>query len=209
MREDVHVDRRAAFNEANTKMKVKAASMLAAVCLWLAGCASEAKLGLADTQGFKASGATVVVDYTLPADKELTAAEQTEQQRLRVLEIHRLLQGHGFRPVTADSSDFRIRVVEGVDQDVSGEWTGAIGANVALFTLGLVPAMLDYRNDFHYELWSGQKRIHAIDTPADWTKTMGLISLSSTLSADAAREKARTRAHDSVIRLWIDQGSFE
>ena len=62
----------------------------------------------------------------------------------------------------------------------------------------------------HYELWQGQERLHAIDTPAQWDEAMGLVSISSTLSrADAARLKARTEAHDSVISLWIEQGSFE
>jgi hypothetical protein len=111
--------------------------------------------------------------------------------------------------VAGGASAFRIRVVEGEDKDVTGAWTGGIGANVVLFTLGVVPAMFDYRNEFRYELWSGQERIHAIDTPADWKKAIGVISLSSTLSTDMAKQKARIGAHDSVIRLWIDQGSFE
>ena len=72
-------------------------------------------------------------------------------------------------------------------------------------------AVFDYRNNFQYELWSGQERIHAIETPADWKNPVSLLSLaSSKLSgADMAKHKARVGAHDSVIRLWIDQGSFE
>lgn len=189
---------------------LKAAWLLAAACLWLAGCASDPKLGRADTRGFNAGNATVAVDYTLQGDKDTSAKELAEERAERVQELHEMLKSHGFRPVTGEAATFKVRVVEGADKDVSGEWTGAIGVNVALFTLGVVPAVFDYRNEFEYELWSGGKRVHAIATPGDWKKPFGLISLSSTLSgADAAKRKARTGAHESVIRLWIDQGSFE
>jgi hypothetical protein len=189
---------------------LKAAGLLAAACLWLAGCASAPKLGQADTKGFNAGNATVLVDYTLQGDKDSDAQELAEERVQRVEELQQMLKGHGFKPVTGGTAAFRVRVVESADKDVTGEWTGAIGVNVALFTLGVVPAVFDIRNDFQYELWAGDKRVHAIATPGDWKKPFGLISVSSTLSgADAAKRKARTGAHDSVIRLWIDQGSFE
>jgi hypothetical protein len=192
----------------NTSLKL--VSLLAAACLWLSGCASAPQLGLADTGGFHAAGATVLVDYTVPVDAESTAKEQAELRDQRLAEVHQLLQQHGFRAVSGGASAFKIRVVEGADTDITGEWKGALGANLVIFTLGVVPAMLDYRNDFRYELWAGEKRLHLINTPADWKKAMGLVSLSSTLSGeDASRQKARIGAHDSVIRLWIDQGSFE
>lgn len=188
----------------------KAAWLLAAACLWLAGCASAPKLGQADTQGFNAGNATVLLDYTLQGDEDTSAQELAEARVQRVDELQQMLKGYGFKPVTAGAAAFRVRVVESADKDVTGDWTGAIGVNVALFTLGVVPAVFDIRNEFKYELWSGDKRLHAITTPGDWKKSFGLISVSSTLSgADAAKRKARTGAHDSVIRLWIDQGSFE
>lgn len=192
------------------KTSLKLASLLGAVCIWLSGCASAPQLGRADTGDFNAAGTTVLVDYTLPVDKESTAKEQAELRDKRLQEVHQLLQEHGFRPIAAGASTFRIRVVEGADKDVTGDWKGALGANLVLFTLGVVPAMFDYRNDFHYELWAGDKRVHQIATPADWKKAVGLVSVSSTLSGEqASKQKARIGAHDSVIRLWIDQGSFE
>ena len=188
----------------------KLISLLAAVCLWLSGCASAPQLGRADTAGFNAAGRAVLVDYTFPVDKELSAKEQAEVRDKRLVEIHRLLQQHGFRTVTSGASAYKIRVVEGADIDTTSDMKGALGANLVIFTLGIVPAMFDYRNEFRYELWAGEKRLHQITTPADWKKAVGLVSISSTLSGeDASRQKARTGAHDSVIRLWIDQGSFE
>lgn len=193
-----------------TNTSLKLASLLAAACLWLSGCASAPQLGRADTTGFDAAGKSVLVDYTLPVDNESTAQEQTELRNQRLEEVHQLLQQHGFRPVSTGASAFKIRVVEGADNDITGEWKGALGANLAIFTLGIVPAMFDYRNEFRYELWAGDKRIHFITAPADWKMAVGLVSVSSTLSGEeASRRKARTGAHDSVIRLWIDQGSFE
>lgn len=185
------------------------AALAAAVFLWLGGCASAPQLGQANTAGFNAAGTPVLVDYAMAFDKDLSPKEQAEQQGQRVEEVHQLLRQHGFRPVAGGAGAFKIRVVESADKDVTSEWSGAIGANVVLFTLGVVPAMFDYRNDFHYELWAGDKRVHAIDTPADWKKAVGIVSLSSTLSADLSKQKARLGAHDSVLRLWIDQGSFE
>jgi hypothetical protein len=185
-------------------------SLLLAACLWLSGCASAPQLGRADTRGFNAAGATVLVDYTPPHDSDDSEREKAERHSERVGEIHRLLQQHGFRAVTSGASAFKIRIVEGADTDVTSDLKGALGANLVIFTLGIVPAVFDYRNEFRYELWAGDKRIHQINTPADWKKAVGLVSISSTLSGeDAARQKARLGAHDSVIRLWIDQGSFE
>lgn len=191
------------------KSNLKIAALLGAAVLWLSGCASAPQLGQANTAGFNAAGTTVLVDYALAQDKDLTVKEHAQLRDKRVEEIHQLLKTNGFRPVASGASTFTVRVVESADKDVSSEWTGAIGANLVLFTLGVVPAMLDYRNEFHYELWAGEKRVHVIDTPADWKKAVGLVSLSSTLSADLSKDKARLGAHDSVIRLWIDQGSFE
>lgn len=189
---------------------LKRASLLFAACLWLSGCASAPQLGRADTEGFNAAGKSVLVDYALPDDKESTAKEQAELRDKRLGEIHQLLQQHGFRPVFSGESAFKIRVVESAANEVTEEWKGAVGANLVIFTLGIVPARFDYRSDFRYELWAGQKRIHQITTPAKWEEAVGLVSISSTLSgAEASRGKARTGAHDSVIRLWIDQGSFE
>lgn len=189
---------------------MKLASLLLAACLGLSGCASAPQLGRADTGNFNAAGATVLVDYTLPVNKDLSPKEQAELRAERFGEVQQLLQQHGFRAVSSGASAFRMRIVEGADQDVTGEWKGAVGANLVLFTLGVVPAMFDYRNNFQYELWAGDKRVHQIATPADWKKAVGLVSISSTLSGeDASRQKARLGAHDSVIRLWIDQGSFE
>lgn len=191
-------------------MKQKLASLLAVACVVLSGCASAPQLGRADTRGFNAGGTTVLVDYTPPQEKDATAQQQAELRDKRRAEVQHLLQGHGFRPVNDGQAAFKVRVVEGDARDVTGEWTGAIGANLALFTLGVVPAMFDYRTELRYELWSGDKRVHTIETPAAWKEAVGLVSISSTLSgADAGRQKARLGAHDSVIRLWIDQGSFE
>jgi hypothetical protein len=195
-------------NTMNNSLKL--ASLLGAAFLWLSGCASAPQLGQADTAGFNAAGKTVVVDYTLPFDRESTAKEQAALREKRLGEIHQLLQRHGFRAVSGGASAFQIRVVEGAANEVTGEWKGALGANLVLFTLGIVPAMFDYRSDFRYELWAGERRIHQINTPANWEEAVGLVSISSTLSgADASKQKARIGAHDSVIRLWIDQGSFE
>jgi hypothetical protein len=85
-----------------------------------------------------------------------------------------------------------------------------LGANAVIFTLGVVPAIFSYKTRIHYELWAGQELLHSIDTPAEWDEAVGLISVSSTLSgAESAKNTARTEAHDSVLRLWIEQGSFE
>jgi len=192
------------------KTKLKIAALLGAAVLWLSGCASAPQLGKANTAGFNAAGTTVAVDYTAPFEKGSSPKEQAQLRDQRIQEIHQLLKTNGFRPVASGESAFKIRVVEGAEQDVTSEWAGAIGANVVIFTLGIVPAVFDYRSEFHYELWAGDKKVHAIDTPADWKAGVGLVSISSTLSgADAGKEKARLGAHDSVIRLWIDQGSFE
>lgn len=193
-----------------TNPSLKLVSLLAAACLWLSGCASAPQLGRADTSGFNAGGKTVLVDYTLPADPESTPTEQAQLRDKRLGEIHQLLKQHGFRPVAGGESAFKIRVIEGATNEVTGDWKGAVGVNLVIFTLGIVPAMFDYRSEFRYELWAGEKRIHQITTPATWEEAVGLVSISSTLSgADASKQKARTGAHDSVIRLWIDQGSFE
>lgn len=186
------------------------AALLTLACLGLGGCASAPQLGQADTRGFNAGGATVLVDYTPPKDAEATEKDLTELRDKRRAEVHRLLQTHGFRPVTSGPSLYRMRVAEGAAQDVTGEWTGAVGANLVIFTLGIVPAMFEYRSEVQYELWSGDKRLHAIATPASWKEAVGLVSIASAVSgSDAGRQKALSGAHDSVIRLWIDQGSFD
>ncbi len=182
------------------------------LCFGLAGCAAAPKLGKADTTGFDAANATVLVEYTLdisPLD-ELDAEEIAEQRSIRYEEIKQVLQSHGFNPVSSGMANFRVRVAEGVAKDITGEWTGAAGATTVLITLGVVPAVFSYSANINYELWAGQELIHSIETPAQWDEAVGLISFSSTLSGtDAAKSKARTEAHDSVVRLWIEQGSFE
>ena len=191
-------------------IRLTLASLLTAASLWLTGCASAPQLGQANVEGFHADGTTVLVDYVLAKNDDRSAKEHAELHAERVKEIQQMLQRHGFKTVTTADAAFKVRVVESVDHDITGDWAGAVGANVVLFTLGVVPAMFDYRNDFHYELWAGDKKVHQINTEAHWQKAVGLVSISSTLSGeDAAREKARVGAHDSVIRLWIDQGSFE
>jgi len=192
-------------------MKAKVmACMLAMVCLWLAGCASAPTLGLADTSGFDGRGATVLVEYALASEGQVAADKREATRRARVDEVHRLLAAQGFQPVSSGDASFQVRIVEGEAQEVTGEWTGSLGATVALITLGVVPAVFDYRAVFRYELWADGRQVHALDTPASWKEPVGLVSLSSTLSrSEAAREKARLGSHDSVIRLWIDQGSFE
>lgn len=188
----------------------KAGVLPALLCLWLSGCASDPALGLADTSGFDARGATVLVEYAVAADEDTSAAELEALRQARVAEAGKLLAVHGFQPVQAGASDFRIRIVEDKAEEVTGEWKGALGVNVVLFTLGVVPAMFDYRAHFHYELWAEDAQVHAIAVPSNWEEAKGLISLSSTLSgASSARNKARVQAHDSVFRLWIEQGSFE
>ncbi len=182
------------------------------LCLALVGCAAAPKLGKADTSGFDAANATVLVEYAVdisPLD-ELDAEEIAEQRSIRYEEMKQVLQSHGFNPVSTGLANFRVRVTEGVAKDITGEWTGAAGATTVLFTLGVVPAVFSYSAHIQYELWAGQELIHSIETPAQWDEAVGLISFSSTLSGtDAAKSKARTEAHDSVVRLWIDQGSFE
>lgn len=192
------------------------ASMIKTTSLWLLivvllfGCASPAKLGKADTSGFHGANATIFVEYTLPPDTELTAEESAKLHNERLREINEMLQSYGFIPVTNNTANFRITITESAAEDITGDWAGALGVNAVIFTLGIVPAIFTYRSRMHYELWQGQERLHAIDTPAQWDEAMGLVSISSTLSrADAARLKARTEAHDSVISLWIEQGSFE
>lgn len=180
------------------------------ISVWLIGCASPAKLGKADTSGFNAANATVLVEYTIPADDELTSQEHATLRSERISEVNDMLQRYGFTPVSDPMANFRIVIAEGAIEETTGEWAGALGANAVIFTLGIVPAIFSYRTRIHYELWQGQQRIHTIDTPAEWDEAVGLISLSSTLSgADAAKLKARTDAHDSVLSLWIEQGSFE
>lgn len=192
------------------RMGSRFAAMLALACLWLSGCASAPQLGQADTRGFNAGGATVLVDYAAPKDGQATDQQMAELGNQRREEIHQLLKGHGFRPVASGQATYRIRVTESAPQDVTSEWAGAVGANLVLFTLGVVPAMYDYRSDFNYELWSGDKRLHAIASPATWKEAVGLVSLASTLTgSEVGRQKARFGVHDSVIRLWIDQGSFD
>jgi hypothetical protein len=192
------------------RMRSKLASWLTLASLWLSGCASAPQLGQADTRGFNAGGATVLVEYTPPKDKEASEKDLIELREKRREEVHQLLRSHGFRPVTNGQSAFRIRVAEGEAKEVTGEWAGAVGANLALFTLGIVPAVFEYRSDVRYELWSGEKRLHAIAAPASWKEAVGLVSIASALSgSDAGRQKALSGAHDSVIRLWIDQGSFD
>ncbi len=180
------------------------------ISIVLTGCAAEAKLGKADVSGFNAANATVQVEYSIPADAELTAEEMTEQQQLRLTEIQDLLKLHGFKPVSEDNSNFKIKISESPAEETTGEWAGALGANAVIFTLGVVPAIFSYKTRIHYELWAGQELLHSIDTPAEWDEAVGLISVSSTLSgAESAKNTARTEAHDSVLRLWIEQGSFE
>ena len=184
--------------------------VLLAISMVLTGCAAEAKLGKADVSGFNAANATVKVEYSFPPDADLDAEEVSEQQQLRMTEIQDLLKLHGFIPVTEDNSTFTIKISEGAVQETTGEWAGAVGANAVIFTLGVVPAIFSYKTSIHYELWAGQEMLHSIDTPAEWDEAVGLISVSSTLSgADSAKNTARTDAHDSVLRLWIEQGSFE
>ena len=150
------------------------------------------------------------MEYSFPPDADLDAEEVSEQQQLRMTEIQDLLKLHGFIPVTEDNSTFTIKISEGAVQETTGEWAGALGANAVIFTLGVVPAIFSYKTSIHYELWAGQEMLHSIDTPAEWDEAVGLISVSSTLSgADSAKNTARTDAHDSVLRLWIEQGSFE
>lgn len=176
----------------------------------LFGCASEAKLGKADVSGFNAANATVQVEYRIPTDAELSAEEMTEQQQLRMSEIQDLLKLHGFKPVSENNSNFKIKISESNIEETTGDWAGALGANAVIFTLGVVPAIFSYRTQIHYELWAGQELLHSIDTPAEWDEAVGLISVSSTLSgAESVKKSARTEAHDSVLRLWIEQGSFE
>lgn len=180
------------------------------ISIVLTGCAAEAKLGKADVSGFNASNATVQVEYSIPADVELTTEEMTEQQQLRLTEIQDLLKLHGFKPVSEDNSNFKIKISESPAEETTGEWAGALGANAVIFTLGVVPAIFSYKTRIHYELWAGQELLHSIDIPAEWDEAVGLISVSSTLSgAESAKNTARTEAHDSVLRLWIEQGSFE
>lgn len=189
---------------------IKHNMLLLVTFIVLAGCAAEAKLGKADVSGFNAANATVQVEYNIPTDAELTAEEMTEQQQLRMSEIQDLLKLHGFKPVSEDNSNFKIKISESPAEEITGEWAGALGANAVIFTLGVVPAIFSYKTRIHYELWAGQELLHSIDTPAEWDEAVGLISVSSTLSgADSAKNTARTEAHDSVLRLWIEQGSFE
>lgn len=180
------------------------------LCCNLVGCAAAPKLGKADTSGFDAANATVLIEYSIPPDDTLSADDITKLRALRHEEIKKVLQEHGFNPVFDGTANFHIKVTESTATDITGEWTGAAGATATLITLGIVPAVFTYSSRMHYELWAEQELIHSIDTPAQWDEAFGLISLSSTLSGtDAARAKARTEAHDSVIRLWIEQGSFE
>lgn len=180
------------------------------LCCNLVGCAAAPKLGKADTSGFDAANATVLIEYSIPPDDTLSADDITKLRTLRHEEIKKVLQEHGFNPVFDGTANFHIKVTESTATDITGEWTGAAGATATLITLGIVPAVFTYSSRMHYELWAEQELIHNIDTPAQWDEAFGLISLSSTLSGtDAARAKARTEAHDSVIRLWIEQGSFE
>ncbi|MDX1391722.1 MAG: hypothetical protein R3241_05045 [Rheinheimera sp.] len=191
---------------------IKIAASLLILCAVLTGCAAAPKLGKADTTGFNANNASVLVDYNLTVNQEdeLTADEVAELRNERLQEIHAMLQSHGFTPATDGIATFRMKISEGAAQDITGEWAGAVGVNAVLFTLGVVPAVFTYSSRINYELWAGQELIHSIETPAQWDEPFGLISISSTLSgADAAKYKARTEAHDSVIRLWIEQGSFE
>lgn len=191
------------------KSKMTAYSLLVLACLWLAGCASAPVLGIADTTGFDAAGATVRVDYVFDGDGA-TAAEREQLRQERMEEVRRLLRGQGFQPDAGEPAEYRIVVIEGATEDVANEWQDAAGSTTALLTLGLVPAVFEYRKSFRYELWSGQQKIHAFDTAGTWQEAVGLISLSSTLSgARAARQKARLGAHESVLALWIEQGSFE
>lgn len=191
-------------------IRSKFAALLMLASLGLAGCTSAPQLGLADTRGFNARGATVLVEYTLHKVKEASAEQIAELRTKRRDDVHQLLKSHGFHPVTSGQSAFTMRVAEGDARDVTGEWTGAIGVNLTLFTLGIVPALFEYRADVQYELWSGQQRLHAIATPATWKEALGLVSIVEMLSgSDASRERALHDAHDSVIRLWIDQGSFD
>lgn len=191
------------------------AALALTLCCSLAGCAAAPKLGKADTSGFNGANTTVFVEYIISPDEELSAAEISKQHSVRYEEIKLVLLEYGFNPVVSGSensgiTNFHVKITESVAEDITGEWTGAAGATAVLFTLGIVPAIFTYSSRLHYELWAGQELIHTIDTPAQWDEAVGLISLSSTLSgADAAKAKARTNAHDSVIRLWIEQGSFE
>ena len=194
-------------------MKYLSTALLAVIiCIDLVGCAADPKLGRADTTGFDAANAAVFIEYAVdisPLD-ELDEDEIAEQRSIRYEEIKQVLQAHGFNPVSGGQANFHIKVSESVATDITGEWTGAAGATTVIMTLGIVPAVFTYSARIHYELWSGDELLHAIDTPAQWDEAVGLISFSSTLSGtDAAKSKARTNAHDSVVRLWIEQGSFE
>jgi len=192
------------------RFTIQLSILLLTTSLVLTGCAAEAKLGKADVSGFNAANATVQVEYSIPADAELSAEEMTEQQQLRMSEIEELLKLHGFKPVSENNSHFKIKISESPAEEITGEWAGALGANAVIFTLGVVPAIFSYKTRIHYELWAGQELLHSIDTPAEWDEAVGLISVSSTLSgAESAKNTARTEAHDSVLRLWIEQGSFE
>lgn len=191
---------------------IQATALLLTMCFGLVGCAAAPKLGKADTTGFNANNATVLVEYSLMVNQEdeLTTDDVAKLRAERIEEFHKMLQSHGFSPVSSGLAHFRIKVNEGAAKDVTGEWAGALGVNALIFTLGVVPAVFTYNSRINYELYADSELLHSIETPAQWDEPYGLISLSSTLSgADAARLKARTEAHDSVISLWIDQGSFE
>ncbi len=102
-------------------------SWLLAISIVLTGCAAEAKLGKADVSGFNAANATVKVEYNIPTDAELSAEEMTEQQQLRLTEVQDLLTQHGFKPVSQDTSNFKIKISESAVEETTGEWAGAFG----------------------------------------------------------------------------------
>jgi hypothetical protein len=194
--------------------------------LALTGCASvhpqAPKLGHGDTAGFDAKGASVKVAYdfgntasasssgpasfTVTADTPSDAVERIRAGRAE--EIYALLKGYGFRPAPEGEADYTVHVVEnGETSDPDSIGLMMLGS----FSMLIIPSPWTATRGYQYELWSAGQKVHTIDTESKKKQLFGLIGipLLALNAGGSIDRKARSEAHDSVLSMWIEQGSFE
>ena len=191
--------------------------------LLLSGCATISSkapaLGHGDTSGFDPKGTSVEVVYELPAQAhgvyttyavtpDMSPEKAAKIRAERAEELQALLKGYGFQPAQGGKADFRLRVVEG------GETTqedSVLMMLVSSFSMLIIPHTYTATGDYGYELWSGDSKVHGVDTKTEKKKMAGLIGLpllglNATGSID---RQARIESHESVLSSWIEQGAFE
>ncbi len=193
--------------------------------LVLTGCATihpqAPKLGHGDTTGFDAKGTAVKVAYefvapaanatgtasfAVTADTPRDSIERIRAQRAD--EIYALLKGYGFRPAPDGDADYTVRVVEnGETSDPDSIGLMMLGS----FSMLIIPSPWTATRGYQYELWSAGQKVHTMDTESRKKQLFGLVGipLLALNAGGSIDRKARSEAHDSVLSMWIEQGSFE